>query len=1102
MPRNKKPAGVDIEALLRSIHVRMDSTEPDRIAHFRPTAKSIPFLEALIGRRESRAWLVTAPYGTGKSLAAAYILHLVENRPESRPALQDIESRLRKVSPSLANFASRRRREEVQGLVLVLDGSEGDLPGAIQRATLESMDRLKLGRQARPIRSGKCKHIRDALELLDSAQSKAWEAGYDSCIILWDEFGRHLESLVDHGRAGELADVQALAEYVARSPQLPTTLGVLLHQRLLQYADRASHSVRTEWAKVEGRFAEHHYVDDSRELFRLLADVITTRRPHNLKKPPKSAFKATAKRALALNWFSDWSQTELAELLEEAYPLEPATLALLPGIAGRVAQNERTLFAFLYDQAFQEPLGPDALYAYFSPAMRADTGVGGTHRRWLETESALSKADDDPATVRALAGACLLGLGSSGERARAGLEALTFAVTGYGDQDASRAAIDQLIARKLLLHRKHTDQVSLWHGTDLDVRSRLEEAKARERDGFDVIEFFNAEVPAPIWKPVAHNDRYDIRRFLAGEYCSAQDLGAYLDFGRHVSPLEPGEDGRVIYVLAENDETIAKVLTQVESELSYPRVLVAVPSAPVELTETALEVWCLRRLQHDPEIVGEDPLAATELEQFADDARAHLQRLIERVVWPGQDGPRWFHKGKELSLASARALRAHLSELMDEAYPSTPYLCNEMINRHQPSRVLVNARKKAELGILERAGTEDLGLSGHTPDASIFRTLLRQTGLYGQDDSGRFRFAQPEEIEDPGLRAVWQQLKVFFTEPSAEPKAPRNLIEVLMEPPYGVRQGVLPILFAAAYQAFPSAVAITREGAYLEDIMASEMEDLLRFPEKYRVKVLALTPANRKYLHAIFRAFARDGEEIPAEGDLIRACFDAIASWREGLPPAALTSRNVSEASRGLQQALVRNAEPTELLFERFPKIAGKKKASATVVETLVEAKAALEAVADDYANLAAVAIRRILTLKVPNGGTAIQAAQQWASCFPDALIERLPERRLSGLVTRLRTSYKSDRQLVDSLGFLLIGQPVQRWEDATLTAFERDLDAAARRIEEIALSSAINVDDLGAGTQQLAQLAEERMKQWYARYRELAGEAAAQKVARSLRSH
>jgi len=173
MPRRKRQNGVDVEALLRSIHVRMDATEPDRIAHFRPTAKSVPFLEALIGRRESRAWLITAPYGTGKSLAAAYILHLVENRPESRPALQGIESRLRKVSPSLANSAGRRRREEAQGLVLVLDGYEDDVPGAVQRAVLETMDRLKLGRQARPIRSTECRSIRDALELLDTAQQRA-----------------------------------------------------------------------------------------------------------------------------------------------------------------------------------------------------------------------------------------------------------------------------------------------------------------------------------------------------------------------------------------------------------------------------------------------------------------------------------------------------------------------------------------------------------------------------------------------------------------------------------------------------------------------------------------------------------------------------------------------------------------------------------------------------------------------------------------------------------------------------------------------------------------------------------------------------------------
>lgn len=1099
MPRRKQQPNVDVEALLRSIHVRMDATEPARVAHFRPTAKSIPLVEAMLGRQEDRAWLVTAPYGTGKSLTAAYVLHLVENRIDSRPVLKGIETRLRQVSPSLASFASQRRRNGKQGLVLVLDGQETNLPSALHRALLESMDRLKLGRQARPFRDRKCKSMHDALETLNAAQGKAKKAGYDRCVILWDEFGRQLESLINEGRPGELADVQTLAEYVPRSPHLPTTLGVLLHQRLLQYADRASHSVRTEWAKVEGRFSEHHYVDDSRELYRLLVDVVATRRPRNLETPSKAVFKKIANRVQDIGWFAGWTKQDLAELFEQGYPLEPVTLALLPVISGRVAQNERTLFAFLYDQALQAPLGPDALYTYFSPAMRADTGIGGTHRRWLETESALSKADDEAETVRALTSACLLGLGSGGERARSGIEALVLAVAGYGDAKTARDAVGRLIDKKLLLHRKHTDQVSLWHGTDLDIRSKLEEEKAKVKDTFNLIDFLNEEAAAPVWKPVKHNDYYDVRRYLSGEYCSVGGMGPYLDFNQYVTPLTPGEDGRVIYVLAETREAVDKITKKIQTRLTDERLLVAVPSEPVALTEVALEVWCLRRLQHDPEVVGEDPLAAAELEQFTDDARTHLQRLIDRIVWPGPGGPRWFYCGEEQALQSPRALRERLSEIMDHVFSATPSLRNEMINRHQPSRVLVNARKKVALGILERAGTSDLGLSGRTPDASIFRTILQGTGLYHCDDTGRYRFAQPEELEDEALSHLWVHLKRFFTESASAPKEPRVLMEELMSPPFGVRRGILPILIAAAYQAFPAAVAIIREGVYLQDILASEIEDLVRNPEKYRIKVLPLTRKSQQYLRLVYRAFAESEAEAPREGDIIRACYDAIVNWQENLPPAALTSRTVSEEGTKLQQALMRSSDPVELLFEQFPWVAGQKQPGPRVTPKLLRAKEDLESVASQYADQAAIAIRRILTLRAPNGGSAIDAAQEWASCFPAPLVERLPEKRLSGLVTRLRTNYRDDRQLVDSLSFLLIGQPVQRWTDASLTTFERELDAAARRVEEVALSSTLTLNELGVDSQQLARLAEERMKQWYVRYRELVGDATAEKVVRSL---
>ena len=117
-------------------------------------------------------------------------------------------------------------------------------------------------------------------------------------------------------------------------------------------------------------------------------------------------------------------------MLHRAYPLEPVTLYLLPRLAARVAQNERTLFSFLYAADMDGEVGPASLYDYFAPVMRADTSVGGTYRQWLETESALTKVTDED-EARALKAACLLSLGTSGERSRAGLGLLQFALRGY-----------------------------------------------------------------------------------------------------------------------------------------------------------------------------------------------------------------------------------------------------------------------------------------------------------------------------------------------------------------------------------------------------------------------------------------------------------------------------------------------------------------------------------------------------------------------------------------------------------------------------------------------------------------------------------------------
>ena len=65
------------------------------------------------------------------------------------------------------------------------------------------------------------------------------------------------------------------------------------------------------------------------------------------------------------------------------------------------------------------------------------------------------------------------------ERFRTSRDLLLFALRGYagagvvsnGSQEGEEV-VDQHIDKKLLLHRKHSDEVSVWHGTDADLRGQ------------------------------------------------------------------------------------------------------------------------------------------------------------------------------------------------------------------------------------------------------------------------------------------------------------------------------------------------------------------------------------------------------------------------------------------------------------------------------------------------------------------------------------------------------------------------------------------------------------------------------------------------------
>ena len=1044
-------------SFLRSINIQLDVDHPERIEHFRPTSKSAGLISSLLQRQSGQSIFVIAPYGSGKSIATAYVGHLVDNRLEAGGMLRQVEDRLFGVNPDLAKMSRQRRERRTQGLFVPLYGHVSSASVALQDGILDAMRRAKLGRQARTIEGLRADTASDIPRLVRTCSEKMAQSGRDRIVIVWDEFGRHLQGLVSDGRPEELDVLQYLAEVASRPSPVPVSLVLLLHRSLLGYAAALPSGLRREWAKIEGRFETLQYLDDSTELYALIGSLVRENRTSN---PGNTDFERMAVRAQEVGLFPNVAAKRLALALASAYPLSPATLFLLPRVAARVAQNERTIFSFLQWTRLNAPVLPSAIYEYFRGDFRTDGGAGGTQRAWLEAESALGKVPAGSLDEEALKTAFLLGLGLSGERGHATRAQLAFALASGGRAEVPQT-LQALIERNLLVHRRHSDQVVVWHGTDVDLRGRLEDERKRGAGDFRLASFLSRELPPPVWRPVEYNARVGVRRYCEAEYRTVDGLASFMDELQLSGGWEPGTDGFVLYVLPETEEESARA-EALARKIRDPRLFIALAPRAMALREAALDLWCLLRMQGDPELLGSDPLVSVELDHLTDDARTGLQPLVDRVLCPQRHGGRWFYMGRRVELTSVAGLRRFLSGSMEAVFPLTPEIHSEMVVRRTPSPILVNARKKVALGMLERYGQEDIGIEGNFADRAIFRCVFLRSGLYRRDGDA-WKLADPEELDGEGLGAVWAEIRDFFAEPG-KAKSVRSLLDRLKEPPYGVREGLLPLLLAAGFKAFPTAATLRHRGRFIDDLLPSVIEEMAKKSHDYVLDVVGLTKKQEIYLAGLLDLFGADEHPGAEEGDILRACMAAVLAWRHSLPPGAGNSRYISQEARAFEAEL-KAADPVALFMETLPRLVGATAAEPMrLIDGVRYLKRELDGVRMVFRNEAVQALGQALEARgVSDGGNGSNGmgvrhqASRWASYFPASFTRHLPDQVAKGVMSRLRSHYRDDDALVNALATLLVGLPLQHWDDAVIPNFRRQLRQVFDVIEGTAVGLSRN---------------------------------------------
>lgn len=1006
----------------RSMSLAEDLGEPIRFAHYRPTRRAMPVVAAVM--QPAAATMVIAPYGSGKSLAAGVAALAVRNGHDDIDVVRELQPAIAEIDDRIGTLLSERLESDRRGLVVALTGHVPDPIGAIAVA---------IGMAKAPLTvDGFGKALRDG--------------GWDHVSIVWDEFGRHLEGIVGDGRPDELDMLQRLAERCVRASGPTMSLTLLLHQNLLSYAARLNETTRSEWRKVEGRFAMVRMVEDSQEIYDLVGQVVADLRPTE---PSGRIGADLVKRVQKAHWLDDMTDAKrVASVLSNARPLTPGALQILPTLAARVGQNERSLFTFLREVDLSETIGLEEVYASFSDALRSDVGIGGAYRRWLETESARSRAAN-PLQREILAAACLLQLGASGERRRLPRDVLELAVArpGVNANDVA-LELDALLETNLLLWRRHNDDVAVWHGADIDVSIRVREERERQSVGFDLQQFLVERFPAPSLRAPGHNARHGVNRFFEGRYVTAADLKG----GR-----EKVEPATIDYVLARSRADIDAAEEAAEEAIGLGRIIV-IPAKPVDVESAAIEVLALEALRSDSEFMASDPMVTTELDELESVAFEQLATLLRSLLDPRGSSASWWAEGRRLEVSNDRPGSIAGSSLLDKWYRLTPRIANEQLMRDTASRTMQTARVRVVGAILGHHGRERIGYQAddRSAEGSIYRTVLERTGLHRHDASG-WRLAYQDEISDPGLSEAWTEIALFFRRPtSARGKPLAQLIDTLAGAPHGVPRAVMPILIAAGYRAFARVVALYRDGIYLPDVLGFQFDQLVSQPEGVSVRVEHTDIKMINYLRELCYAFTH--EQPGPEDELVRAAHDAVAHWRASVPEGSKRTQKVDAKAKALLRAIDSGGDPMDLLVNAIPAAFGADGPDVSIIPKLEEARRRIDGLAEEFAIEAMNTLAEAFRVDVASTDL-LTTVIRWAGCFDHRAMETRGDLRISDKAV-LRKAVEtangrfSPKSFAGAMSSILLQRGLDKWDDRTSVQFRAALREARERLETAALDT------------------------------------------------
>ena len=905
-----------------------------------PLAREAVFrvLGGLTESHGNRAWSIIGPYGSGKSSFANYVSALIGDGPR------------RDLARSMFYSAWPEHRQQMDTLlalferpisVIPVSGGTIGLPATLINAltrhvnstasrsySKEMTDAISLCEQQLQEGALRSNDLIDVLRLLTTEIARRDKGGV---LLIIDEAGKFFERAAQNPSGGELLLLQELAEACSRT-QKGAKFGIMitLHQSVNAYAEGVPLTSQREWLKVSGRFEQVPFLESPRHLLRLTARAISTPLEASELEVMK-AQSAVIDRAVQDGIF----EGPLTHDLMACRPLNPVVSRILgPLFRQRLGQNERSIFAFLGSgepfgfRAFLAQTSHDTVrgytladlydYVVANTAVRLTATVGD--RTWSAAEQALRKYDSDGTVElhRALIKAVAI-LGVVGPEVGLRADTKTLAYGLERSTEAVEMALEQLARQNAIIFKATRGAYAIWDGSDINVGELVRKQRELVRKQGSLGSRLASLIQVP---PIVAT-----RHYLQSGTLRVLDLAIRDPHADSYNELTTrlGADGTLVLILPDDtmpdDKIVKRLKRHAPPTCNAEKPLIfAVPAQHSALLSHALDYLAASEVRKTTLGLESDPIARRDLEELVTRAYLGLVEAIEHRLVESTDDinaqTRFVVNDEEIDLPVSLAELA--SRTFDATYRQSPIVRNEMLNRNHLSTAAAAARRTLLGLMVENASVSRLGMEGFPPEYAMYASVL-QGHLHRKSSAGLWAWSEPTASHDPALHEVWSCIRELLNRSAMSRCTLPEVYGQLGKPPFGIREGLAPVLLMAFVLSMPGRVMLYEDNSLLPNLTEDVLQRLLRRPESFELQLVS----ESRQLQALIATYMRalGAQEAAASGllSVVRRLLREVSD----LSSYAQATQRISEPARRIRSAIKAARDPLALVTGKIPEALG-----------------------------------------------------------------------------------------------------------------------------------------------------------------------------------